>query len=92
MLAEYLELNDCPVPIQKISEGNYLFGSRKIFAKIMNGQLVVRVGGGYMGINEFIDAYGQSEYEKMEARRSKGLDPFEDTLKSRDSSGSYGGR
>ena len=63
-LAEYLEQNDCPVPIQKISEGNYLFGTRKIFAKIMNGQLVVRVGGGYMGIDEFIESYGQSEYEK----------------------------
>ena len=91
-LAEYLEQNDCPVPIQKISEGNYLFGTRKIFAKIMNGQLVVRVGGGYMGIDEFIESYGQSEYEKMELRRSKGQNPFDDTIKSGDSSGSPGRR
>lgn len=87
-LAEYLEHHDCPVPIQKISEGNYLFGTRKIFAKIMNGKLVVRVGGGYMGIDEFIESYGQSEYEKMELRRSRGQNPFDDTIKSRSSDSS----
>ena len=35
------------VPIRRIGEGFYLFGTRKIFAKVLNNKLVVRVGGGY---------------------------------------------
>jgi hypothetical protein len=35
-----------------------MFGSRKIFAKIMNDKLVIRVGGGYMLIDEFLPTYG----------------------------------
>ena len=42
-----------------------MFGSRKIFAKIMNDKLVIRVGGGYMVINEFLETYGTSEMEKF---------------------------
>jgi Growth-Arrest-Specific Protein 2 Domain len=36
-----------------------LFGSKKIFAKIMNGKLVIRVGGGFMVIEEFIATYAE---------------------------------
>jgi hypothetical protein len=38
-----------------------MFGTKKIYAKIMNNKLVVRVGGGFMGIEEFISTYGESE-------------------------------
>jgi hypothetical protein len=31
-----------------------MFGSRKVFAKIMNDKLVIRVGGGFMLIDEFL--------------------------------------
>lgn len=41
-----------------------MFGTKKIYCKIINGKLVVRVGGGYMGIEEFIMQYGQQEAEK----------------------------
>ena len=41
-----------------------MFGSRKIFAKIMNDKLVIRVGGGYMIITEFLQTYGNAEVEK----------------------------
>ena len=88
MIADYLAEHECFVPITKISDGYYLFGTRKIYAKIMNEKLVVRVGGGYMSITEFIEAYGQTEYDKIEARRAKGIDPLEDTMRSRELSGS----
>ena len=88
MIADFLDHNEWPVPVSKISEGYYMFGTRKIYAKIMNDQLVVRVGGGYMSISEFIEAYGQTEYDKIEAKRAKGQDPFEDTIRSGESSGS----
>ena len=41
-------------------------------AKIINGKLVIRVGGGYMSVAEFIEQYGKIEMAKMakdEARR-----------------------
>ena len=34
-------------------------------AKIINGKLVIRVGGGYMGADEFIEQYGKMEILKM---------------------------
>ena len=42
-----------------------MFGTRKIYAKVMNGQLVVRVGGGYMVIEEFIENYANIEEQKF---------------------------
>ncbi len=34
-------------------------------AKIIKGKLVIRVGGGYMSAEEFIEQYGAIELEKM---------------------------
>ena len=45
--------------------GYYMFGTKKIYAKIINGKLVIRVGGGYMGIDEFMFYYGAQELNKM---------------------------
>lgn len=55
----------CPVPIKRMGDGNYFFGTKKIYAKIMNGKLVIRVGGGFMVIEEFITAYADSELIKV---------------------------
>jgi len=44
----------------------YNFGTKKISAKIINGRLVIRVGGGYMGIEEFMMYYGQQELAKIQ--------------------------
>jgi hypothetical protein len=53
------------VPIKKLGNGYYIFGTRKIYAKILNGKLVIRVGGGYMVIEEFISTYAEQELNKM---------------------------
>lgn len=63
MLALYMK--DCPVPVKRLGNGFYLFGTRKIYARIMNGKLVVRVGGGYMFISEFILTYSDPEIAKL---------------------------
>jgi hypothetical protein len=34
-----------------------MWGPKKIFAKIMNGKLIIRVGGGFMLIDEFLRNY-----------------------------------
>ncbi len=38
-----------------------MFGTKKVAAKIQNGDLMIRVGGGYMDINSFQEAYGEQE-------------------------------
>lgn len=53
------------MPIKKLGNGYYIFGTRKIYAKILNGKLVIRVGGGYMVIEEFISTYAEQELNKM---------------------------
>lgn len=65
MLNHYLNQANCPVPIRKLGGGFYLFGTKKIFAKILNGKLVIRVGGGYMIIEEFIATYADQEMAKI---------------------------
>ena len=52
-------INNCSyyVPVERLGEGNYMFGQKKIFAKIMNGKLIIRVGGGFMVIDEFLKNY-----------------------------------
>ncbi len=64
MMAKYL--NDCPyyVPVKRLGEGQYMYGSKKIFAKIMNGKLIIRVGGGYILIDEFLQNYAEVEGAK----------------------------
>lgn len=69
-MAAYMNNFDLDVPIQRLGEGNYMFGSRKIYAKIMNDKLVIRVGGGYMLIDEFLETYGQQELDKMMAMQN----------------------
>lgn len=60
-----MKFSNCDVPIRKIGGGYYIFGTKKIYAKIMNGKLVIRVGGGYMVIDEFIATYGEIEKNKI---------------------------
>ena len=57
MLASALNRNNSILGqfLRRLSPGKYLFGTRKIIAKIMNGKLVIRVGGGYMSADEFIE-------------------------------------
>jgi len=61
--------------VKRTGPGKYLFGSRKIMCKIINGKLVVRVGGGYMSADEFIEQYGR--IEMLKAMKESGDPDFE---------------
>ena len=37
------------------SEGVYEFGSRRILVKVERDKIQIKVGGGYLGIDEFLD-------------------------------------
>lgn len=65
MFANCLNKAKVEIDVQRISANNYMFGTKKILAKIVNGQLVIRVGGGYMNAEEFIDQYGKIEMMKI---------------------------
>jgi small-conductance mechanosensitive channel len=65
MLAQYINNMPFDLPISRLGGGQYMFGSKKIFAKVMNKKLVVRVGGGYMSMDEFIQTYAESERLKL---------------------------
>ena len=61
----HLNLHQLVLPVKRLGVGKYLFGSKQILAKIINGKLVIRVGGGYMSADEFIEQYGKVELMKM---------------------------
>jgi len=90
ILAQYINIAGWAVPIKRLGEGYYIFGTKKIFAKILNGQLVIRVGGGYIVIEEFINTYSEQELTKVNQRRLSGLDIFTGYPLGQDSSGAGG--
>jgi hypothetical protein len=51
------------------SEGVYMFGQKRVYIKVEKGnQIQVRVGGGFMAIDEFVKSYTEVELEKVERR------------------------
>ena len=50
------------------SEGVYEFGSRRIAVRVDNDKINIRVGGGYLSIDEFLDQYTPQELDKMERK------------------------
>ena len=46
------------------SEGIYKYGKKRVFMKIEGDQIIIRVGGGYLTIEEFIDQYCDCETSK----------------------------
>lgn len=66
LIAKYFNSLPKPMPVKRLGDGFYIFGTRKIFVKLVAGKLVVRVGGGFMSIGEFMDQYAAMEFEKVE--------------------------
>ena len=66
---QYPERDHMKILFLRESEGVYQFGQRRVYIKIEKGNnLLVRVGGGYMHINDFIEQYSATELEKIERR------------------------
>jgi hypothetical protein len=70
-LAEYInnypDRNKLKIMFLRESPGVYQYGTRKVNLKLeASGQLKVRVGGGYLSIDEFLDQYTSVELEKLE--------------------------
>jgi hypothetical protein len=50
------------------SEGVYQFGSKRIAVKVEKDKINIRVGGGFLSIDEFLDQYTPVEMEKLERK------------------------
>ena len=76
-LAEYInsqeDKSSMKVMFIRINPGIYQFGSKKICVKVEQGKINIRVGGGYMYIDEFLDQYTTIELEKS---IREGIDPM----------------
>jgi len=81
MLGRYINEANCQVPIKKLGDGWYLFGTRRIFARIQVGKLIIRVGGGWMKIDEFIEKHADEEMAKLQRLRDSGTDPHADPVR-----------
>lgn len=64
LLTAYLAANDQPNLFVKNSDGAYIYGNKKVGVLVRNGSLVVRVGGGYMCIDEFIRVYDTNKSQE----------------------------
>lgn len=80
LLAKYINQMEVSVPVRRLEFGYYLFGTRKIYAKVLNNKLVVRVGGGYMSFAEFIDCNAVQEQKKIEELEANGNWNLEDYI------------
>ena len=49
---------------ERESEGIYRYGKKRVFMKIEKDQIIIRVGGGYLTIEEFIEQYFEGEINK----------------------------
>jgi hypothetical protein len=71
-LAEYI--NNFPdrqklkIMFMRESDGVYQFGTKKVHVRVDKDKINVRVGGGYLSIDEFLDQYTPAELEKLERK------------------------
>ena len=49
-------------------EGVYQFGTKRVYVKCVKDKIEIKVGGGYLSLDEFLDQYTPAELEKLERR------------------------
>lgn len=71
-LAEYInnypDRSKLKIMFMREAEGVYQFGSKRVYVKSDKDKILVRVGGGFLSIDEFIDQYTPDELQKLERK------------------------
>ena len=71
-VAEYLnnvtDRQKLKIMFLRESSGIYEFGTRRVEVRVTKGKILIRIGGGYMPIDEFLEQYTPLELEKIERR------------------------
>ena len=69
VLNNFPERDEIKILFLRESEGVYRFGSKRVYIKVEKGDaMLVRIGGGFMDIYEFIRIYTPQEVEKIERK------------------------
>ena len=71
MLEKFVCSHKVKVPINRIDPSKYLFGTKIISAQIINGILMVRVGGGFMTMEEFLEKHTEKEIFALKLKMAK---------------------
>lgn len=56
-LNNFMDKGKLQVMFIRLQPGVYSFGSKKVCIKTENGKIIIRVGGGYLRISEFLEQY-----------------------------------
>ena len=64
-LAEMINIHGSPVPWIRDSAGNYKYGSKRVNVKYLRSNLIIKVGGGSMNFEEFVQTYEDIELAKL---------------------------
>lgn len=65
-LNNYPEREKLKILFIRESEGNYRFGTKRVFVQVGRGnQITVKVGGGFIRVEEFIKQYSISEADRI---------------------------
>ena len=71
-LAEYInnypDRNKLKIMFMRESAGVYEFGSKRVMVKVERDKIQIKVGGGYLSIDEFLDQHTPVELAKLERR------------------------
>lgn len=71
-LAEYInnypERNKLKIMFMRETSGVYQFGSKRVQVKVERDSIKIRVGGGYLSIDQFLEQYTPQELEKLERK------------------------
>lgn len=74
----YPERSKLKIMFMRESEGVYQFGTKRVSVKVEKNSIKIRVGGGYLSIDEFLDQYTPAELERLE--RKDPLKRFSDKI------------
>jgi chromosome segregation ATPase len=64
----YPERSKLKIMFMRESDGVYQFGTKRVAIKVEKDNIKIRVGGGYLSIDEFLDQYTPVELEKLERK------------------------
>lgn len=65
----YPERRKMGIMFLRESEGVYQFGQKRVYVKVEKGErILVRVGGGYMSIEKFIEQFTPAEQDKIQRK------------------------
>ena len=62
----YPDKKKLKIMFMRESEGVYQFGQRRVMVKVERGKIMIKVGGGYLSIDEFLDQYTPAELAAFE--------------------------